>query len=289
MRPPSLACAGARSRSFTSEATAASTSSMVEDQPKLTRRAQAASSSSTPIAASTWLTARPCRTSRSNRNSSSRHPDPAPISAVSALRPGMAKPEVLHSRAASSPKITAVGHRLLQRGLKMIAQMRDAGALAFAIGQGMRRRAEAGDAGQIFRARAQALLLAAARQLRRQRRAFAHDQRAGRPAGRRSCAPTASCNRKARNPARSCRPPAPHPPAAARRLRAPASTLRRWAGSRRSHCWRPSPPPGRGPCLRAAPRAALPDRARRRPSPAGADSRSQGKRSASRSAVASTD
>ena len=54
------------------------------------------------------------------------------------------------------------------------------------------------------------------------RRAFAHHQARPRPAGRRSCAPTASCNRRARNRARSCRPPAPHPPAAARRLRAPA-------------------------------------------------------------------
>ena len=97
------------------------------------------------------------------------------------------------------------------------------------------------------------------------RRAVAHHQRARRLAARPACAPTASCNRTAKNPDRSCRPPSPHPPAAARPLRAPGARLRRWAAPRRSHCWRPSPPPGRGPCLRAAPRAALRDRSRRRP------------------------
>ena len=102
------ALARARSFCFTSDATAAFTSSMVEDQPKLARKAQRASASSTPIASSTWLIdtlpdeqVEPELIATPSRSSA--------ISAVSAVRPGMAKPLVLHSRVAPAPKITVCG------------------------------------------------------------------------------------------------------------------------------------------------------------------------------------
>src|SRR5204863_6041336 len=92
-----------RWRSFSSDWTAAMTSSMLEDQPKLARRAQAASLSSTPMAVSTWLTAtlpdeqvEPELIITPSRSS--------PISAVSAVRCAMAKADVLHSRADPLPK-----------------------------------------------------------------------------------------------------------------------------------------------------------------------------------------
>src|SRR5262249_37505137 len=90
----SLGFLALRSRSFTKDATAAVTSSMVEDQPKLARKAQAARPCSTPMAVSTWLNAtlpeeqvEPELILTPSRSS--------PISAVSAVRPGMAKQEVL--------------------------------------------------------------------------------------------------------------------------------------------------------------------------------------------------
>ena len=85
--------------------------------------------------------------------------------------------------AAQARRLGRENHRLgngaLQLALEAAPDMRDAGAFAFAIAQAARRGAEAGDAGKIFRARAQAFLLAAAHDLGRQRRAIAHDQRAG--------------------------------------------------------------------------------------------------------------
>ena len=85
---------------------------------------------------------------------------------------GAAQPVLIH------PKDNGFGRGLFQRNLKVIAQMGDAGALALAIGRAPRRQLQAGGAGKIFGAGAQALLLAAAHQLRLKRRGFAHDKRA---------------------------------------------------------------------------------------------------------------
>ena len=68
----------------------------------------------------------------------------------------MAKLEVLHSRGALSPKITASGDGLFQRRLEMIAQMRMRARSPSPSATALRRRAEAGDAGEILRAGAQA-------------------------------------------------------------------------------------------------------------------------------------
>ena len=150
----------------------------------------------------------------------------------------------------------------------MIAQMRDAGAFAFAIGQGMGRGAEAGDARKDFqcpragpsagRRRPIAAASGAPSAHRSARRSLA---------GRRSCAPTMSCNRKAQK-SRSILPAAGTASTSNRRV-CLAHQLRHFGDRldrRRSHCWRPSPPPGRGPCLRATQRASLPDRSRHLPS-----------------------
>src|SRR5260370_26988971 len=94
--PQAAARVRTRAHSFERDAMAASTSSSVESQPKLTRRAHRAKSSDTPIAASTCdgrtlpdEQAAPELTITPSRSRA--------ITAVSAATPGMAKFEVFPS------------------------------------------------------------------------------------------------------------------------------------------------------------------------------------------------
>ncbi len=89
------------------------------------------------------------------------------INAVSAVRPGSAKFDVLARRAAFAPKMTAFGAKRHQTRLEAVAQR--GGMADFAHGD-FRGGPKAGDAREIFGTRTPASLLAAAEDLRRKRR-----------------------------------------------------------------------------------------------------------------------
>ena len=101
------------------------------------------------------------------------------ITLFSAAMPGSAKLEVLRKPRRVRAEDHGVGQRVLAARFSKRSRKAAMRARSFAVRQhSFRRRAEAGDAGKIFRAGAQATFLPAAHQLRRERRAVAHDQRA---------------------------------------------------------------------------------------------------------------
>src|SRR6185437_6291191 len=86
----------------------AATSSAVDDQPKLTRKAHSANSAGTPMALSTWLG--PTLPDEQAEPEEIEIPIKSrPIIAALALRPGTAKLETLPSRGASCPNIVTPG------------------------------------------------------------------------------------------------------------------------------------------------------------------------------------
>ena len=263
---------------------------MVEDQPKLARRAQAASFSSTPIAASTWLTETlpdeqvepeliitPSRSSADQRGfrrqagngEAGRAAQPRRLHAEDqrlrewpAFRPASKWSRRWAMRARSpSPSRHGMGRRAEAGDAGKILAYRRAGPSAG------RRRPAAAASGAPSRTNQRADALRAAQLVRRQNHVIAEREIQIDLAGGRHRIHQQQAAGFAHQSAK----------------------FRQWAAPRRSHCWRPSPPPGRGPCLRAGRRAGLPDRSRHRPCTGKRTTRTQGKRSASRSAVASTE
>ncbi len=231
-----------------------------EFHPKLTRSAQRANASSTPIAASTWERATlpeeqaaPELTMMPSRSSA--------ITAVSAATPGRAKFEVLASRGASAPKIATYGIAAFSSCSKPLRRP----AIRCAS------RAEIGGRPRPRRSRRCAAMFSVPARRRfscpppkicaRKRRCRVHDQRAHalRPAQlvRRDDHVIGLAQRHLAGGLHRIDHATARPPPASGRESLPA------AGSRRSRCWRPSRPPAPGPCLRAKPCAAPPDRAHR--------------------------
>ena len=218
------------------------TSSKVEFHPKLTRMAPAASAGSTPMASST-CERRTLPEEQAEPDDTATPARSKAISAVSALRPGTAKAQVLGSREAPEPKTTASGAICLSRAS---ASSRSAPSRADSNATVRATRSAATPKPAI----AATFSVPARRPLscpppRRSRVGHvdrsgveddgAHSLRAADLVRREGMTSTPSAARLDRQ---SSPPPEPHRCASSRPARARSRQPRRWAESSPSRCWR---------------------------------------------------